>query len=114
MSEIMAPSIGVVGIKRLLVRAAIRSHLGLLPENVIARKVGETDALYGSVTSADIAESLAAKGYDIERRKLHLPEPIKRVGEFEVPIKLHREVTVSIKVKVIAEGGPENAEKSKK
>lgn len=81
-------------------------------EIVIARKVGETDVLYGSVTSADIAESLAAKGFEIERRKLHLPDPLKKVGEVEVPIKLHREVTASVKVKVIAEGGQETAEKS--
>ena len=73
-------------------------------EVVIARKVGETDALYGSVTSADIAEGLAAKGFDIERRKLQLHEPIKQLGEFDVPLKLHREVTAKVKVKVVAEG----------
>lgn len=69
----------------------------------IARRVGETDALYGSVTSADIAEALAAKGHEIDRRKLQLGEPIKRLGEFDVPVKLHREISVSIKVKVVAE-----------
>ena len=73
-------------------------------EIVIARKVGETEALYGSVTSADIAEALAAKGFEIERRKLTLPEPIKQVGEFDVPVKLHRDVIAHVKVKVIAEG----------
>ena len=73
-------------------------------EIVIARKVGETDALYGSVTSADIAEALAAKGFAIERRKLQLPEPIKKIGDVDVPIKLHREVTATVKVKVVAEG----------
>ena len=73
-------------------------------EVVIARKVGETDALYGSVTSGDIAEALAAKGFDIERRKLNLHEPIKQLGEFDVPLKLHREVTAKVKVKVVAEG----------
>ena len=71
----------------------------------IARKVGETDALFGSVTNADIAEALAAKGFDIDRRKLHLPEPIKKIGEVEVPVKLHRDVVVKLKVKVSAEGG---------
>jgi large subunit ribosomal protein L9 len=71
---------------------------------VIARKVGETEALYGSVTSADIAEVLVAKGFEIERRKLQLDEPIKRIGEFDVPIKLHREVATSIKVRVVPEG----------
>ena len=70
----------------------------------IARKVGETDALYGSVTSADIAEALAARGFAIDRRKLQLAEPIKRVGEVDVPVKLHREVTATVKVKVVAEG----------
>jgi len=73
-------------------------------EIVIARKVGETDALYGSVTSADIAEALAARGFAIERRKLQLAEPIKRIGEVDVPVKLHREVTATVKVKVVAEG----------
>lgn len=73
-------------------------------EIVIARKVGETEALYGSVTSADIAEALAAKGFDIERRKLQLPDPIKRLGDTDVAIKLHRDVTTSVKVKVVAEG----------
>ena len=71
----------------------------------IARKVGETDALFGSVTNADVAESLAAKGFDIDRRKVQLHEPIKKLGEFNVPIKLHREVVVTMKVKVVAEGG---------
>ena len=71
----------------------------------IARKVGETDALFGSVTNADIAESLAAKGFDIDRRKILLHEPIKKLGEFDVPVKLHRDVTVTVKVKVVAEGG---------
>jgi len=73
-------------------------------EIVIARKVGETDALYGSVTSADIAEALAARGFPIERRKLQLPEPIKKIGDVDVPVKLHRDVTATVKVKVVAEG----------
>jgi large subunit ribosomal protein L9 len=71
---------------------------------VIARRVGETEALYGSVTSADIADAIAAKGIEIDRRKLQLDEAIKRVGEFDVPIKLHRDVTATVKVKVVAEG----------
>jgi large subunit ribosomal protein L9 len=69
--------------------------------------VGETEALYGSVTSADIAASLASQGMEIDKRKIQLQEPIKRLGEFDVPIKLHREVTAPIKVKVVAEGVPE-------
>jgi large subunit ribosomal protein L9 len=72
-------------------------------EITLARRVGETDVLYGSVTTADIAEALAAKGVDIDRRKLQLAEAIKRLGEFEVPVKLHREVTAMVKVKVVAE-----------
>jgi len=73
-------------------------------EIVIARKVGETEALYGSVTAADIAEALEAKGLEIERRKLQLHEPIKRLGDFDVPLRLHREVVAHVKVKVVAEG----------
>src|SRR6266699_3196034 len=72
-------------------------------EVVIARKVGETDALYGSVTAADIVEALAAKGFDIDKRKLQLPEPLKKIGEVKVPIKLHREVTIPVTVRVVAE-----------
>ena len=70
----------------------------------IARKVGETEALYGSVTSADIAEAMAARGFDLDRCKIVLPEPIKKIGEFDVPIRLQREVTAHVKVKVVAEG----------
>ena len=70
----------------------------------IARKVGETDALFGSVTNADVADALAAKGFDIDRRKIQLHEPIKKIGEVEVPVKLHRDVVVKLKVKVVAEG----------
>ena len=73
-------------------------------EIVIARRVGGTEALYGSVTSADIAESLAAKGFEIERRKIQLADPIKQLGEFQVPIRLHREVTANVKVVVAKEG----------
>jgi large subunit ribosomal protein L9 len=72
-------------------------------ELVISRKVGETEALYGSVTTADIAEALAAKGFEIERRKVQLHEPIKQLGEFDVPVKLHRDITARVKVKVVAE-----------
>ena len=77
----------------------------------IARKVGETEALYGSVTTGDIADALAAKGYDIEKRRVHLQEPIKKLGEFEIPVRLHRDVTVPLKVRVVAEGEPEKAPK---
>jgi large subunit ribosomal protein L9 len=76
-------------------------------EVVIARKVGETEALYGSVTTADVAEALAAKGFDIDRRKIQLAEPIKKLGDFDLPIKLQREVTATVKVRVVAEGQTE-------
>jgi len=76
---------------------------------VITRKVGETEALYGSVTAADIAESLAAHALEIDKRKIQLHEPIKRLGDFEVPLKLHRDVIVPITVKVVAEGMPDKA-----
>jgi large subunit ribosomal protein L9 len=76
-------------------------------EVVISRKVGETEALYGSVTSADIAEALGKQGYEIDKRKIGLREPIKKVGSLTVPVKLHREVVVQLPVKVVAEGKPE-------
>ena len=65
-------------------------------EVVIARKVGETEALYGSVTTADVAEALAAKGFDIDRRKIQLAEPIKKLGDFDLSVKLQREVTATV------------------
>ena len=73
-------------------------------EVVIARKVGETQALYGSVTTGDIAEALAAQGFEIDRRKLQLADAIKKVGDVEVPVKLQRDVTATIKVRVVPEG----------
>jgi large subunit ribosomal protein L9 len=74
-----------------------------------ARRVGETDQLYGSVTAADIADFLKTKGFEIDRRKLILPEPIKTIGDHDVPLKLHREVTVPLVVKVVKEGAPAQA-----
>jgi len=73
-------------------------------EVVIARRVGDTEALYGSVTTSDIADALAAKGFDVDRRKLVLADPIKKIGETDVPVKLHRDVTATVKVKVVPEG----------
>jgi large subunit ribosomal protein L9 len=69
-------------------------------ELVFERKVGENDHLFGSVTSGDIAHQLEEKGYTIDRRKISLEEPLKTLGEFHVPIKLHREVTTHLKVTV--------------
>jgi large subunit ribosomal protein L9 len=74
---------------------------------VIARRVGEADALYGSVTSIDIAEALAAKGFEIDRRKLQLADAIKKLGDVTVPVKLHRDVTANIIVRVVKEGASE-------
>jgi large subunit ribosomal protein L9 len=68
------------------------------------RKAGEQGALYGSVTSMDIAEALRERGYEIERHRIHLREPLKRVGEYTVPVRLHREVTIDLKVRVMPEG----------
>jgi large subunit ribosomal protein L9 len=64
------------------------------------RKSGENDQLFGSVTSGDVAEALEAKGYNIDKRKIVLAEPIKAVGEYDIPVKLYREVTASVKVVV--------------
>ena len=85
------------------VAGAIAERLASV-EIEIARKVGETEALYGSVTTSDIAEALGARGFDIDRRKLQLADPIKKIGDVEVPVKLHRDVTTSVKVRVVAEG----------
>lgn len=67
---------------------------------VIKRKVGEQDKLYGSVTALDIAEALASQGQNIDRRHIHLPEPIRAVGSYEVEMRLHRDVVAKIKVEV--------------
>ena len=66
-----------------------------------AQKAGEQEQLFGSVTSKDIAEALEQQGYHIDRRKIHLDEPIKQLGEYKVPIRLHREVTTEILVRVV-------------
>jgi large subunit ribosomal protein L9 len=92
------------------VAEAVAGKLGAV-EVTIARRVGETEALYGSVTAADIAQALAAKGVEIDRRKLQLTDPIKRLGEFDVPIRLHRDVTTTVKVKVVAEAEKDAATK---
>jgi large subunit ribosomal protein L9 len=69
----------------------------------IARRVGENDALYGSVTSADVAQALEARGFPIDKRKIHMPDPLKSIGEFSVPVRIHREVTAQVRVKVVPE-----------
>jgi len=71
------------------------------------RKVGEAGVLYGSVTSMDIAHALKEQGYEIDRRRIVLREPIKRFGNYAVPVRLHREVTVELPVNVLGQGGVE-------
>jgi large subunit ribosomal protein L9 len=73
------------------------------------RKSGEHDQLFGSVTSADIAHALEAKGFNIDRRKILLDVPLKTVGQFDVPVKLHREVSVNVKAVVKKEAAEEGA-----
>ena len=73
-------------------------------EIAIARRVGENETLYGSVTASDIADALAARELTVDRRKIQLPEPLKPLGDHVVPVKLHREVTADVKVKVVAAG----------
>jgi large subunit ribosomal protein L9 len=86
-------------------RASATGQAELLKDVTLefARKAGDHGILYGSVTSMDVAESLAAKGYEIDRKRIQLKDPIKETGEYEVPIKLHREVTTNIKVVVKSE-----------
>ena len=69
----------------------------------IAQKAGENDQLFGSVTSKDVVDALAAKGYTIDRRKVQLDEPIKQLGEFKVPVRLHKDVTAEVTVQVVKE-----------
>jgi large subunit ribosomal protein L9 len=69
----------------------------------LARKVGEQDKLFGSVTSKDVHEALGASGYDLDRRQIHLPEPLKRLGTHEVEVKLHADVSAKVKVTIVAE-----------
>jgi large subunit ribosomal protein L9 len=78
-------------------------------ELLFERKVGENDHLFGSVTSGDIAHQLAEKGFTVDRRKISLEEPLKTLGEFHVPIKLHREVTTHLKVTIQPDGPTETA-----
>ena len=75
-------------------------------ELTFERKVGENDHLFGSVTSGDIAQQLEAKGFNVDKRKIALEEPLKQLGEFHVPVKLHRDVTAHVKV-VIQSDAPD-------
>ncbi|HEV3468135.1 MAG TPA: 50S ribosomal protein L9 [Pyrinomonadaceae bacterium] len=73
------------------------------------RKVGEHGLLYGSVTAMHVADALKEKGFEVDRRRVHLPEPIKQTGDYTVSVRLHREVTVEIPVTVTGEGGAQAA-----
>ena len=95
----------VAAAKAAKLRASAQAVAKRLADTPIAlkRKVGEQDKLYGSVTAMDIAEALAARGLQIDRRHIDLAEPIKTVGDHEVGVKLHAEVVGKVKVKVEAE-----------
>ncbi|HZY02058.1 MAG TPA: 50S ribosomal protein L9 [Anaeromyxobacteraceae bacterium] len=92
----------VAAAKAAKMRASAEALARRLAETPLSlkRKVGEQDKLYGSVTAMDIAEALAQRGLSVDRRSIDLSEPIKTVGEFEVPVKLHHEVAGRVKVKV--------------
>lgn len=96
---------GVITARQAKLRGAAEAQAkGLGSAQVkISRKVGEQDKLFGSVTALDIAEALAAQGKKVDRRAIHLPEPIKSVGTFDVEIRLHRDVNAKIKVEVTPE-----------
>ena len=81
---------------------AIATRLSAL-ELTFTRRVGETEQLYGSVTSQDIADALKAKGFEVDKRKILLPDALKALGEVTVPVKLHRDVTAQLKVTVAKE-----------
>jgi large subunit ribosomal protein L9 len=93
-------------LKREAKEAAEATDLAKLMASVevtIAHKAGENDQLFGSVTATDIATALEKLGYTIDRRKVHLDEPIKKLGDYKASVKLHREVAVEIPVHVVKE-----------
>jgi large subunit ribosomal protein L9 len=81
---------------------AVAARMGAL-DLEISRRVGDNDALYGSVTSADIADALKAKGFEVDKRKIQLADPLKALGETTVAVKIHREVVAQVKVRVVAD-----------
>ena len=94
----------------ILARAARqRSSMDAMAKKISAielkfsRKAGEQDKLFGSVTSKDVHDRLVEQGYEIDRRQIHLPEPLKTIGDHEVEVKLHPEVTAKLKVTIAAE-----------
>ena len=79
---------------------AIRTRVEAL-DVAIARRVGENDTLYGSVTSSDLAEALTERGLPIDRRRIQLADPLKALGDHEVVVKLHRDVSARLRVKIV-------------
>ena len=96
---------GVIAARQAKLKNSAQAEAGQLQsvQLKIARKVGAQDKLYGSVTALDIAEALAAQGKRIDRRSIHLPEPIKTIGSHEVEVRLHRDVSAKVRVEVVAE-----------
>jgi large subunit ribosomal protein L9 len=95
----------VIGVRQDKLKGAAQEQAKTLA-NVsvkIKRKVGDQDKLFGSVTALDIAEALAAAGHKLDRRLIHLPEPIKAIGSFPVELRLHREIQTSVTVHVEGE-----------
>ena len=93
---------GVIAAREAKLQSAARDQAQKLEtlNVVVSRKVGQQNKLYGSVTALDIAEALVAQGHRVDRRHIHLPEPIKAVGTHEVELRLHRDVVARIKVEV--------------
>lgn len=96
---------GVISARQAKLKGSAQAEAGKLQalQLKIARKVGEQDKLYGSVTVIDIAEALAAKGQRVDRRSIHLPEPIKAIGQYEVEVRLHRDVSAKVRLEVVPE-----------
>ena len=96
---------GVASAKAAKLKASAEAIAKRLSDTPVTlkRKVGEQDKLFGSVTALDVAEALAARGLQIDRRSIDLADPIKTVGDFEVGVKLHHDVVGKAKVKVVAE-----------
>lgn len=79
---------------------------------VVERRVGETDTLYGSVTAADVAAALLDRSFEVDRRKIQLAEPLKKLGEHRVAVKVHREVTAEVTVRIVKEGAEADGEEA--
>ena len=105
-------NLALMGARRKIYEAAAAKHRDAAQEIAgrigavsvsIGRKVGESEMLYGSVTTADIADALAAKGVVVDKRRILLSEPIKKLGEYKIPVRIHADVTAELKLAVVAE-----------